>query len=203
MTQRFLDKTVLITGGGSGIGRETAIQFASEGAYVIIFDMDTQGAEEVVGTIIDKGGKADFLKVDVSNSSIVNDYVSELSKKFEIDILVNNAGIAHIGTIEQTTEQDLDRIYNVNVKGCYNLMHAVIPQMKQRKQGVILNIASIASSVGIKDRFAYSMSKGAVLTMTYSVAKDYISDGIRCNCIAPARVHTPFVDNFFRENLSR
>jgi 2-keto-3-deoxy-L-fuconate dehydrogenase len=114
--------------------------------------------------------------------------------------LVNCAGIAHVGKLEQTTEADLDRIYAVNVKGTYNTMLAVIEQMKQQHQGVILNVASIASSVGIPDRFAYSMSKGAVLTMTYSVAKDYIANGIRCNCISPARVHTPFVDGFLAKN---
>jgi NAD(P)-dependent dehydrogenase (short-subunit alcohol dehydrogenase family) len=117
-----------------------------------------------------------------------------------LDILVNSAGIAHVGNLENTTEQDFDRIYQVNVKGTYNCMYAVIKQMKAQGGGVILNVASVASSVGIADRLAYSMSKGAVLTLTLSVAKDYLGANIRCNCISPARVHTPFVDGFLAKN---
>ncbi|HLR25359.1 MAG TPA: SDR family oxidoreductase, partial [Fodinibius sp.] len=109
-------------------------------------------------------------------------------------------GVAHIGNVEDTSEQDFDRIYSVNVKGVYNCIHATIGRMVEQGGGVILNMASIASVVGIDDRFAYSMSKGAVLTMTLSVAKDYIGDNIRCNCISPARIHTPFVDGFLKEN---
>ena len=125
--------------------------------------------------------------------------MDEITAKNDIDILINNAGIAHVGNIEKTTEEDLDRIYNVNVKGPYNCMYALIPKMKTNG-GVIINMASIASNVGINDRFAYSMSKGAILTMTYSIAKDYIKDGIRCNCISPARIHTPVVDGFIKAN---
>src|SRR5690606_23316210 len=117
-----------------------------------------------------------------------------------IDILVNSAGIAHIGKLETTTEKDFERIFNVNVRGVYNAMHACIGQMKRQGGGVILNLASVAASLGIADRFAYSMSKGAVLSMTLSVAKDYVSDNIRCNCISPARVHTSFVDGFLKAN---
>ena len=113
---------------------------------------------------------------------------------------MNNAGIAHVGNIENTSEEDIDRLYQVNIKGVYNCIFACIPHMKKQGGGVILNMASIASTLGISDRFAYSMSKGAVLTMTYSVAKDYIGDNIRCNCISPARVHTPFVDGFIAKN---
>ena len=117
-----------------------------------------------------------------------------------MDILVNNAGIAHIGKLDTTSEEDFDRIYAVNVKGVYNSMYAVIPQMKKQRGGVILNMASIASMLGLPDRFAYSMSKGAVLTMTYTVARDYLDYQIRCNSIAPARIHTPFVDGFLSQN---
>jgi NAD(P)-dependent dehydrogenase (short-subunit alcohol dehydrogenase family) len=112
-----------------------------------------------------------------------------------VDILVTSAGIAHVGNIEHTSEEEVDRLYAVNVKGVYHCMHAAIPAMKGRG-GVILNIASVAASVGIPDRFAYSMTKGAVLAMTYSVARDYVAEKIRCNCVAPGRVHTPFVDGF-------
>jgi NAD(P)-dependent dehydrogenase (short-subunit alcohol dehydrogenase family) len=117
-----------------------------------------------------------------------------------IDVLINNAGIAHIGTLESTSESDFERIFQVNVKGAYNMMKQVIGPMKEQGGGVILNMASIAASVGIPDRFAYSMSKGAVLTMTLSVARDYVRHNIRCNCVSPARVHTPFVDGFLKAN---
>jgi NAD(P)-dependent dehydrogenase (short-subunit alcohol dehydrogenase family) len=117
-----------------------------------------------------------------------------------IDVLVNNAGIAHIGTVETTSEEDFDRIYRVNVKGVYNALHAVLPGMVKRRGGVVLNLCSIAARVGLPDRFAYSMSKGAVLTMTLSVAKDYLHKGIRANCLCPARVHTPFVDHYLAKN---
>jgi len=200
MTQRFNKKTVLITGAGSGIGQTAAIRFASEGAHVVILDLDMAGAESTQSAIAEAGGTSSVYECNVASAQQVNDVVASILKENKIDILINNAGIAHIGNLESTEESDLDRIYQVNVKGCYNMMKAVIGSMKENKSGVILNLASVASSVGIADRFAYSMSKGAVLTMTYSVAKDYIHDGIRCNCIAPGRVHTPFVDNFLEKN---
>ena len=145
------------------------------------------------------GGSAVAHECNVAGQSEVKEKVSSIGEKQSIDILINNAGIAHIGNVEQTTEADMDRLYSVNIKGVYNCIHAVIPLMKERG-GVILNIASIASSVGIKDRFAYSMSKGAALTMMYSVAKDYLAYGIRCNSISPARIHTPFVDGYLKNN---
>ena len=117
-----------------------------------------------------------------------------------IDILVNNAGVAHVGTADSTSEQDFDRVYPINVKGVYNCLHEVLPVMKTQQHGVILNMCSIAAWVGITDRFAYSMSKGAVLGMTLSTARDYLAHNIRCNCISPARVHTPFVDGFIAKN---
>src|SRR4029077_14445462 len=113
-----------------------------------------------------------------------------------VDILVNNAGISHVGTIEATTESDLDRLYQVNVKGVFLCARAAVPIMLGQGGGVILNMASIASLVGVPDRFAYSMSKGAVLTMTMSIAVDYVKQHIRRNCICPARIHTPFVDQY-------
>ncbi|MCI2283991.1 SDR family oxidoreductase [Colwellia sp. MSW7] len=200
MNQRFNNKVVVITGGGSGIGQTAAVRFGSEGAHVAILDLDMVGAQATQMLIEAAGGNASVYECNVGNAEQVNNVVASILKERKIDILINNAGIAHIGNIEATSETDLDRIYQVNVKGCYNMMKAVIPSMKEYQSGVVLNLASVASSVGIEDRFAYSMSKGAVLTMTYSVAKDYIKDGIRCNCIAPGRVHTPFVDNFLEKN---
>src|SRR5690606_23664440 len=136
---------------------------------------------------------------NIANQEEIVKVINEISEKSRIDILINSAGVAHIGNIEKTTEVDFDKIYNVNVKGVYNCMFAVIPHMK-KNGGVIINMASVAGSVAVSDRFAYSMSKGATLTMTYSVARDYIDYGIRCNAISPARIHTPFVDGFLKAN---
>jgi len=194
------NKVAVITGGGSGIGKAIAKTFAQQGAFVQILDFNKEDGEATVTEILQEGYKAAFYACDVSNQKNVNDVIQNISKNNNIDILVNNAGIAHIGNIEAVEEADLDRLYNVNIKGVYNCAKACISEFKKNKKGVIINMASIASSVGINDRFAYSMTKGAVLTMTYSIAKDYVSDGIRCNCISPGRVHTPFVDGFIKKN---
>jgi NAD(P)-dependent dehydrogenase (short-subunit alcohol dehydrogenase family) len=190
-------KTAAITGGGSGIGKAVAEVFAQQGAEVFILDLNKSAAEEVAKAIQAKGGKAHAMDVNVADHKQTKDVVAAIAQQAgRVDILVNSAGVSHIGRLDNTTEEDFDRVFNVNVKGVYNMMQAVIYQMKQQGGGVIVNLASIASSVGLPDRFAYSMSKGAVLTMTLSVAKDYLKDNIRCNCISPARVHTSFVDNF-------
>ena len=194
------NKTALVTGGGSGIGQAISLTLSSQDAFVHVLDNQFESALETVNDI----KKNNFIGVahqcDVSNIQEVNQVILEIYKTSNIDILINNAGIAHVGNIENCQEEDLDRLYNVNIKGVYNCSKAVIPYMKKNKNGVIINLASIASSVGISDRFAYSMTKGAVLTMTYSIAKDYVKDNIRCNCISPARVHTPFVDGFIKKN---
>lgn len=190
-------KTAAITGGGSGIGKAVAEVFAQQGAEVFILDLNKSAAEEVAKAIQAKGGKAHAFAVNVADNKQTKDVVAAIAQQAgRVDILVNSAGVSHIGRLDNTTEEDFDRVFTVNVKGVYNMMQAVIFQMKQQGGGVIVNLASIASSVGLPDRFAYSMSKGAVLTMTLSVAKDYLKDNIRCNCISPARVHTSFVDNF-------
>jgi len=190
-------KNTLITGAGSGIGQATALSFAEAGAHVWIVDLNEQGARQTEAEIVQKGGQASVLLVNVTDQQALRQaYATPAS----IDILVNSAGVSHIGKLDGTPEADFDRIYQVNVKGVYNSMQAAITRMQAAKKGVILNLASIASSVGIPDRFAYSMSKGAVLAMTLSVAKDYVREGIRCNCISPARVHTPFVDGFLAKN---
>lgn len=196
------EKTVIITGGGSGIGKAISETFASQGAIVHILEHHLENGRQTVENIIEKGGIAQVYQCDVSDHKQVKKIITEITQEQEIDILINNAGVAHIGNIENTSEEDLDRIYSVNIKGIYNCIQAIVPHFKARKKGCIVNMASIASSVGISDRFAYSMSKGAVLTMTYSVAKDYLAAGIRCNCISPARVHTPFVDGFIKDNYA-
>jgi len=193
-------KKAIVTGGGSGIGRAIAILLAKQGAEVHILDFDEAAAANVVNEIKLKQGNGFAIKCDVSNQQQVNEIIASVAgQNMTIDILVNNAGVAHVGNAETTSEEDFTRLFNVNVKGVYNLLHAVIPFMKV-KGGAILNMASVASSVGIPDRFAYSMTKGAVVGMTLSTAKDYINYKIRCNCISPARVHTPFVDGFLAKN---
>ena len=190
-------KIALITGGASGIGKAISLKFAENGATVHLLEYNSEEGEKTAQEIQDLGGTAYFHQCDVSNHQQVKQVINGIP---QVGILVNNAGIAHVGNIEGTSEADMDRLYQVNIKGVYNCIHAVIGKMKEQGSGVILNMASIASSVGISDRFAYSMTKGAVLTMTYSVAKDYVENGIRCNCISPARVHTPFVDGFLAKN---
>ena len=179
------DKVAIVTGGNSGIGAAIVSAFREQGARVHILDLaDT---EEVHSC-------------DVSDQEAVKKAVaSVLAAEGQIDILVNNAGVGFVGNLERTTEADLDRLYAINIKGVYNCALACVPHMKGRG-GVVLNMASIAGTVAVADRFAYSMTKNAVLTMTYSIAKDYMADGIRCNCISPARVHTPFVDAYLAKN---
>ena len=191
------NKTVIITGGGSGIGRAISVLFANQGASVNILELNENAAEETVEQIEQNGGVAQAFACDIVNQAKVLAVFQTIGR---VDILVNNAGIAHVGNLENTSEEDMERIFRVNVKGTYNCLFMAVPMMKTQGGGVILNLASVASTVGISDRFAYSMSKGAILTMTLSVAKDYIKDNIRCNCISPARVHTPFVDGFIAKN---
>ncbi len=191
------NKSVVITGGGSGIGRAISLLFAKQGATVNILELNEEAAQDTVTEIRSEGGNANAFTCNVTNQDAVKTVMASIGR---VDILINNAGIAHIGNLENTSEEDFDRIFNVDVKGAYNCLFAAVPLMKAAKGGVILNMASVAASVGIADRFAYSMSKGAILTMTLSIAKDYLKDNIRCNCISPARVHTPFVDGFLAKN---
>ena len=150
--------------------------------------------------ITDAGGEAKSSVCDITDQARVKAAFDGLAGEGPIHILVNNAGVAQVGSLEKTSEADFERIFRVNVKGMYNCMLACVPHMKAAGGGVILNMASIAGSAGVADRFAYSMSKGAVIAMTYSVARDYLNYHVRCNCISPARVHTPFVDGYLRKN---
>lgn len=193
-----LDKKIaIVTGGASGIGLAISKLFSQQGAHVHVLELNKEVAvSQLQAAFIDQNVTLHFC--DVSDFAQVSKVIHEIGK---VDILINNAGIAHIGNAENTTEEDFMRIFNVNVKGVYNCVHVCIPFMKASGGGVILNIASVASSVGIADRFAYSMSKGAVKAMTLSIAKDFINNNIRCNCISPGRVHTPFVDGFIAKNF--
>jgi NAD(P)-dependent dehydrogenase (short-subunit alcohol dehydrogenase family) len=195
------NKTAIVTGGGSGIGKAISLVFALAGARIYILDIDEKGAAETVNLIQKAGGQAEFLACSVDQELSVQNAISYIVNVQVPDILVNNAGIAHIGTVENTNASDFEKLFSVNVKGVYHMVRSCIPHMKA-KGGVILNMASIAAQVGLPDRFAYSMTKGAVMSMTLSIAKDYIKYNIRCNSISPARVHTPFVDGFIAKNYA-
>ena len=182
------DKVAIVTGSASGIGESIAATLIKQGVKVVGFDM-TQHPD------------IETLAVDVSKEDQVLSAVEEVIAGYhKVDILINNAGVSHIGTADETSEADFDRVFNVNTKGVFLCMKAVVPFMKQQGHGVILNMASVAASSGIADRFAYSATKGAVKAMTLAAAKDYLSFGIRCNSISPARVHTPFVEDYLQKN---
>lgn len=193
-------KVAIVTGAGSGIGRAIALRFTRAGGRVVLVDIAVDPIDEVVRAVANEGGDAVAVHCDVTNQADVLEQFQRVVERFgALDVLVNSAGVAHIGNVEQTTESEFDRLYAVNVKGVYNCLKAAVLEMKGRG-GAILNIASVASTVGIADRFAYSMTKGAVLTMTYSVARDYVEHNIRCNCVAPGRIHTPFVDGYLAQH---
>lgn len=190
-------KNIIVTGGASGIGLAIARRFAAAGGRVHVFEINPDAGEEAAAQIRKEGHDAVFIPCDVSDPASVQQAVAQVSHP---DILINNAGVAHVGNVEQTTPEDLDRLYQINVKGVFHCTRAVIGKMVKQGGGVILNMASVAAVTGIPDRFAYSMTKGAVLSMTLSIARDYVDKKIRCNAISPARVHTPFVDGFLARN---
>jgi len=192
-----------VTGAASGIGLAVAKLFASSGASVALVDLYAQKASEAAQSIAPaQDACVCSVACDVSNAESVEKAFAEILQALggAPEILVNCAGIAHVGSLATTTPEALDQLYAVNVRGTYLMMRAALGPMLAQGRGVIVNMASIAATAGIPDRFAYSMTKGAVRSMTLSVARDYISQGIRCNCISPARVHTPFVDGFLTKN---
>jgi NAD(P)-dependent dehydrogenase (short-subunit alcohol dehydrogenase family) len=193
----LVNKKAVITGAASGIGKAIALLFAKQGASVHILDSNLPAALEVVKEVVSAGGNARAYACDVSNQEALMTIFNQIGNT---DILINNAGIAHVGSLENTPSEDFNRVFKVNVEGAYNTMFAAIPHLKANGGGCILNMASIAAHVGLVDRFAYSMSKGAIFAMTLSVARDYLNQNIRCNSISPARVHTPFVDGFITKN---
>jgi NAD(P)-dependent dehydrogenase (short-subunit alcohol dehydrogenase family) len=189
---RLDGKHAVVTGAGSGIGAAIAQLFAKQGASIAALDLDEAAARATA-----EQASARAFRCDVADAADVKATFDRLGR---VDILVNCAGIAHVGTVESTSEADFDRVYRVNVKGVFLCCQAGVPRMLEQGGGVILNLASVVSHKGIPDRFAYSMSKGAVHTMTMSIATDYVKKNIRCNCISPARIHTPFVDGFLKKN---
>ena len=183
------NKNALVTGGSSGIGKAIAETLNSQGANVYVLDLNESKSNKLKGI--------STIKTDITNSKKLKEVFNKLPDK--INILINNAGIGLVGNIEQTNEKDFDNLYNVNIKGVYNCVETFLPKMKSNG-GAIINMASIVSHVAVNDRFAYTMTKGAVHAMTYAIAKDYIQYGIRCNSVSPARVHTPLVDEYLGKN---
>lgn len=195
------NKVAIVTGGGKGIGESICKIFAQQGAIVHILDIDKDNGLRVSMQIRNAKGTAIFHHIDLTKHKKLGKLFKKIYKKEgSLDILVNNAGIAHVGNVEKTTPDDLDKLYAVNIKSVYSCLHYGVKYMKKSGGGSIVNLASIASVIGLKDRFAYSTTKGAIYTMTFSVAKDYIHDRIRCNAVGPARVHTPFVDGYLKQH---
>jgi NAD(P)-dependent dehydrogenase (short-subunit alcohol dehydrogenase family) len=195
------EKTAVVTGGGSGIGQSIALTFAKQGAHVDVLEINLDAAIETVEKIRAEGGQAEAAECDVTQ----HDHVQEVFDKIGndrggLDCLINNAGIAHVGNIMNTSEEDIDRVMSVNLKGVFNCLKGGVRQMLKSDGGTIVNISSTVATMAINDRLAYSTSKGGVLAMTYSVAKDHLHDNIRCNAIQPGRIHTPFVDGFIAKN---
>ena len=191
-------KTVLITGGASGIGLAMVKKFAAEGCIVYFIDTNHQEGTKIQLEEHEKGFSVKFLEANLTDFDSIHHQVNSIPGK--IDVLINNAGVSHIGKVENTSSEDFDRLYSVNIKGVFHTIKAALPKLIENGGGSILNLCSVAATIGIPDRFAYSMTKGAVLSMTLSVARDYVDQGIRCNCISPGRVHTPFVDGFLAKN---
>ncbi len=193
-------KVAIVTGAGSGIGAAIAERFATDGANVYVADCDPAGGPATVKRIRDAGGTATFVELDVTDEAKCNTTVKRaLSEAGRIDVLVNNAGVGQVGTILDTTSEALDRLWSVNVKGMFYLCRAALPHMIERRQGSIINIGSIASMIGMYDRFAYTTTKHAVAGMTKAMALDHGTSGVRINCICPGRVETPFVQARLRE----
>jgi 2-keto-3-deoxy-L-fuconate dehydrogenase len=197
---RLDNKVALVTGGASGIGQAIAVCFAEHGATIRIVDLNERAAQETAEQINQLGGKATAHRCDIAEEAQTKKIFAAIAGLSRIDLLINSAGIAHVGRLENTSDEDFERLFRVNVMGTHHAMREAVPVMVAQGGGVIINMVSIAASAGLEDRYAYSMSKGAVLSMTYSVARDYLSHNIRCNAISPARVHTPFVDGFVKKN---
>ncbi len=201
---RLDGKIALVTGAGSGIGREIALLYAQQGARVVIADVRLAACEQVVAEIAAQEGAAHALKLDVSNEAEVRAAFAQVVQDHgRLDILVNNAGVSHVGNILETSSEDWDRVMGVNARGVFLCSkYAVERMVEQRPQGgILVNIASVAGMIAVDRRLPYGASKGAVISLTRSVAMDFVQQGIRANAICPGTVHTPFVEGFLERNF--
>ncbi len=188
------DKTALVTGAGSGIGAAIALRFAQAGAFVFVTDVDEPGGRATLAALTEAGGAGAFFPLDVTQPAACAAAAERVEAAGRtLDVLVNNAGVGHVGTVLDTTADDLDRLYAVNVRGVFSLSRAFLPGMIARRSGVVLNLASVGGVVGIRERAAYCATKAAVVGLTKCMALDHALDGVRVNCICPGRVETPFV----------
>lgn len=193
---RLDGKVAFVTGAASGIGEQIARSFVRQGATVLLADVDEAAGHRLNDEL---GPLAPFRRVDVTQSEDLRAALEQTAERFgALDILVNCAGIGLVGNVEETSQEDFDRLQAVNVKGVYLGCRHAVPIMASQGRGCIINIGSVAGLVGIERRFAYSATKGAVIAMTRQLAIDYVSRGIRANCICPGTVHTPFVDAYLR-----
>ena len=195
-------KTALVTGAGSGIGSEIAMLFARQGATVAIADINEPGRSSVAGEITSSGGSAIDMPLDVTSAAEAEATVARIvAESGRLDILVNNAGIGMVGNLTETGFDDFARLVDVNIYGVYHCSQAAVNQMLAQHPtgGVIINIASVAGQVAVTRRFAYCATKGAVISMTQSTAMDYIEQGIRCNCICPGTIESPFVEAYLQK----
>ena len=187
---RLDQKIALVTGAGSGIGEAIAMLFAARGATVWVADRNAESGNATVAAIREAGGRAEFAELDVSDPAAVESLVLRLPS---VDVLVNNAGVGHVGGLLETAADDLDRLHAVNVRGPFNLCRSFVPGMLGRGRGSVINLASIAGVIAVRDRLAYTVTKHAVVGLTKSLALDYSHAGVRFNAICPGRVETPFV----------
>ncbi len=201
---RLDGKVALVTGAGSGIGEAIARLFARQGAHVTVADLAAEAAERVTSSIIEQGGAASALTLDVAEEAQVREGFAAIAERHRrLDIVVNNAGVSHVGNILETSLDDWNRVLRVNAGGVFLCAREAVRVMvnQQPQGGVIVNMASVAAQIAVERRLPYSASKGAVLAMTRSIAMDFVDQGIRCNAICPGTVHTPFVEGYLTRSF--
>jgi Dehydrogenases with different specificities (related to short-chain alcohol dehydrogenases) len=200
---RLKGKAILITGAGSGIGQCTAQLFASEGAEIIVNDIDAVKGEETVASIVEAGGTASFIHADVTNPESVQQLTAKAIEQFgRIDVLFNNAGISGVGAIHEIEPDAWDRVINVNIRGVYLPCKYIVPHMMERRSGNIINMSSCIAEMGLARRASYSATKGAILALTKSMQVDYAPYNIRVNALLPGTIMTPFVENYLRNSYA-
>lgn len=198
--KRLQNKVAIITGAASGIGAATARAFASEGAKVVVSDIQPDAGQKVAGSICSAGGLAEFIAADVSNPQQVAAMVAGTIERFgRADLLVANAGLQYEKTLHETTLEEWDHVLNVNLKGMFLCCREVIPHMLRQGGGNIIAMGSVLSTIAEPRLTAYCASKGGILMLAKSIATDYGKLGIRANCICPGYIDTPLGDVYFEK----